>query len=162
MVTIKRYIGRFRKPLFWRGRGVAVRSVILPLVVAGGLLWLVRTYVATPYAVTDARPDMGLLAGDRILALPSYRRQTPLHGDAIVYHPSTDRRRLAIGRVTAIGGDTIDYPVAGRLRESHLRVDSLVIPRQHIVGRITLVAYSVIPEAPLYHCLRPHRFFVTP
>ena len=67
MVTIKRYIGKVKKPLHWRGRRHFLRNVVLPSVTAVLLLLAVRTLLLTQFSLSDNLPASGLLEGDRIL-----------------------------------------------------------------------------------------------
>lgn len=36
------------------------------------------------------------------------------------------------------------------------------VPKSHLIGRVGLVLYSAMQNAPFYRCLRPGRFFVNP
>ena len=66
MVTIKRYIGKIRKPLHWKGRKAFLRFAVLPALLAVALLLAVRMMVVTQYEMPYNRYDLDLLQGDRL------------------------------------------------------------------------------------------------
>ena len=66
MVTIKRYIGKIRKPLHWKGRKAFLRFAVLPALLAVALLLVVRMMVVTQYEMPYNRYDLDLLQGDRL------------------------------------------------------------------------------------------------
>lgn len=161
MVTLKRYIGRIRKPFGWRGVGRAMRYVVMPAVVAIGIMVAIRTWVVTQYAVTAAHSQYGLMAGDRVLAVRTAYAfgRGPARGDVVLYASPEDATRTLVGCVTAVPGDTILSPRPGNLLEDMYRVGDDVVYRTLILGRVACVTYSIDPEAPFYRCLRPGRFF---
>ena len=87
MVTIKRYIGKIRKPLHWKGRKAFLRFAVLPALLAVALLLAVRMMVVTQYEMPYNRYDLDLLQGDRLAVnrlaygwatpLPRLFRRTP-------------------------------------------------------------------------------------
>jgi len=161
MATIKRYIAGFRKPIGWRGVRVALCDIVLPAVVAVVLMVVVRAFVVTQYAVKSNHPAYGLIAGDRILVLRTAYAfgRHPMRGDIVAYHQEGEPQRIVIGRITALPSDTVSQPIAARLLPDMYLIDGQMLHRNHIVGRVEGVTYSIDSAAPFYRCLRRDRFF---
>lgn len=165
-MTFKRYFGKLRLPCVrhlgtLRGVGRVVRYIVLPAVVAVGVMLCLRTWVITQYALTAPDAPAGLRQGDRLLVVRTAYAfgRHPMRGDLVLFRsPEGDGRRL-VGVVTAVPGDTVATPREGRLVENMFRVGDVLVFRTLIVGRVACVTYSVAPDAPFYRCLRPGRFF---
>lgn len=186
MVIIKRYIGKIRKPLHWKGRKAFLRLAVLPALVATGLLLVVRTMIVTQYAMPCNRYDLDLLSGDRLVVNRlAYGWRTPLpavfgkhevgkrpvrKGDLVAFVSPIANRQVLVERVEALPGDTIDIAAsasAGRenrrrfvVNSGYCRVGAYVIPQCNIIGRIIGITYSIDPQAPFYRCLRRERFLL--
>lgn len=96
-----------------------LRKYILPLVLAGLLLAVVKTFFMEQYAVPTSCMSIGtLLPGDRVLAnLTAYDflgwKNSPRHNELIAFHNPFGRtypiaqRSICISRVAALPGDTV-------------------------------------------------------
>ncbi len=173
MFPIKKSISTLGSTLRRRG---FLRYFLLPALTAVMLMCIVRSLFITQIAVEADLPQTGLIAGDRVLInRTAYGFHTPFpelfgrhcwgqcdpeRGDLVAFRPSDGSERIFIEHVKAVPGDTITRPSRGILPElTYLAGDSLVVHGQ-IIGRVTLVTYSVAPDAPFYRCLRANRFFM--
>lgn len=177
MVTIKRYIGKVRKPLHWRGWRQFARNVVLPSVTAVALLCLVRWLLAAQFALGADLPEAGLLAGDRLLVsrtaygvrwpfgpAPQRARNAadmPRRGDVAVFvsEATPDTPETAV--ITALPGDTVTC--GGRryvLPPHYYAADGRLIPHAALLGRVVAVTYSVEAGAPLTRRLRRGRWML--
>lgn len=174
MVTIKRYIGKVRKPLYWRGRRQFARNILLPSVTAVALLCLVRWLLVAQFALSADLPEAGLLAGDRLLvartayglrwpfgeppAAPRNAAEMPQRGEVAAFVEGGGEGGAKVGVVTALPGDTI-------VRDGHRYVlpeglyaaGERLVPHAALLGRVVAVAYSVDDDAPLTDRLRTGR-----
>ena len=190
MVIIKRYIGKMRKPLHWKGRKAFVRFAILPALVAVSLLLAVRLMVVTQYEMPYNRFDLDLLAGDRLVVnrlaygwktpLPQWfgahwlGKRLPKRGDVVVFACPWEGNQVLVERVEALPGDTIELPGSAApnlsteaaptrryvITSEYCRLGAYVVPRACIIGRVFGITYSVNPEAPFYRCFRRERFLL--
>ena len=173
MVTIKRYIGRFKKPPGWRGTRHFIRYVVLPAAVAVFLMLLVHEMWLTQVSVTTPQKALHLENGDRLLVNRSayglrlpfglggrqkrFFSSMPERGDLIAYHRHDGQ--LALGRVEALPGDTVDRPERGIVPEGAIVVEQALVDEAQIFGHVVCITYSVDPDRPFYKCLRGDRFF---
>ncbi len=173
MVTIKRYIGRFKKPPGWRGTRHFMRYVVLPAAVAVFLMLLVHEMWLTQVSVTSPQKALKLESGDRLLVnraayglrLPfglggrqkRFFSRMPERGDLIAYHQHDGR--LVLGRVEALPGDTVDRPQRGIVPEGGIVVEQNLVDEAQIFGHVVCITFSVNPDRPFYKCLRGDRFF---
>lgn len=165
MTTIKRYIGKFRKPLRWRGWKRFARYFLLPVVTAALLLVVTRGLLVTQLSLPADRADLGLMAGDRLLinctafglrmgGTGTHRQ--PERGDIVVFGSPDGQEGLHIGRVTALPGDTAE---GRRLPEATYRIDGTTVTHDRLRGRAVCVSYSTDAAAPLHRRFRRDRFF---
>ena len=176
MVTVKRYIGHFRRP-FASSRW---RKFVLALLLACGLLVLVRAFLLTQVEVSVDRPDLGLLAGDRLLVnrvsyglrLPFARpagslrwgKSLPARGEMVVFDYPAGSGHWQVERTSALAGDTL-WQGAGRrsysvVPEGHFVAGHYVIPEYCLVGRPLCTTYSLTPPKPFFRKVRTWRFFL--
>lgn len=173
MVTIKRYIGRFKKPPGWRGTRHFMRYVVLPAAVAVFLMLMVHEMWLTQVSVTTPQQALHLESGDRLLInraayglrLPfglggkqkRFFGSLPELDDLVAYHLNDGR--LALGRVEALPGDTVDRPQHGIVPEGAIVVGQNLVDEAQVFGRVVCITYSIHPDRPFYNCLRADRFF---
>lgn len=139
MVTIKRYIGKIRKPLHWKGRKAFLRFAVLPALLAVALLLVVRMMVVTQYEMPYNRYDLDLLQGDRLAVNRlAYGWTTPLprlfgehhvgeclpkKGDLVAFASPAGNDQVLVERVEALPGDTVE--VETLLRDGQEWCDAL-------------------------------------
>ena len=179
MVTIKRYIGKVKKPLHWRGRRHFLRNVVLPSVTAVLLLLAVRTLLLTQFSLSDNLPASGLLEGDRILVdrtaygvrnplagffgADRWGRGVPQYGETAVWTETQGAGGMRLGRITALPGDTVTCGTQRYVLAAGTNAAGTdIIIHSQLVGRIVCVTYSIDARAPFYNCLRSGRMFVKP
>lgn len=174
MVTVKRYIGKFRKPLHWQGWKPFLRRVLLPALLAVSLFLFVRTSLLTQYTVVQTHSSIGILAGDRVLidrtaygfelplqraaGFPGFAPRDPVVGDMIAFRDEYGRMR--IGCVLAVPEEQLrheDNPDMLPYRK-FLTTGGYAFSGQ-IVGRVICVSYSVDPDKLLG--IRSERFFLS-
>lgn len=176
MVTVKRYIGQFRKPLHWQGWRAFLRRTVWPVLLAAALFLLVRSSLLTHYSVTVAQPGLGLMAGDRILinrtaygfslpfqqafGYPPFFPAAPRIGEIVVYR-SADKGSTRLGRIIALPGqadpDTLHSNSV--LPPGTYATTSGYTTSENLIGRAWCVSYSVRPDR--LFGLRADRFFIT-
>ncbi len=176
MVTIKRYFGKFKKPLHWRGTIHFLRYLVLPAFTAVGLMMAVRLLLVTQYAVEQNDYRYDLLCGDRVLVnrvaygfktpFPAlfghhcWGKKMPQKGDLAAFYTPGPAGQVAIDRITALPGDTVSCPNRGILPEDTYQAGEYIITHSALIGRLAGITYSVIPDAPFYRCLRRDRFLL--
>ncbi len=157
MVTIKRYIGRIKKPLRWRGGSHFARYVLAPAIVAVIVMSLVRAFWFGHYALPYAAPGSTLQSGDRIVVnLAAYGFSTPLpfifgehrianadpeRGDLVVFYSADTLATIHTGRVEALPGDTIRLET-----DNHAAVDAAqtLSDSLNVLGRMP--SRGILPE----------------
>lgn len=176
MVTVKRYIGQFKKPLHWRGGRHFLRFVVMPAVVAVAVLLVVRSMLVTQYVIAVNRYDLELWAGDRVVVNRlAYGWRTPLpgvfgrhcvgqrepnRGDMVAFAAPDGSGRVLVERIVALPGDTVRGEQTGILPQLTYMAGTHILGREQLIGRLVGITYSVDPDAPFYRCLRSGRFFV--
>ena len=176
MVTIKRYIGKFKKPLHWRGGRRFLRYIVLPAVTAVLLMLVVRAMFLTQYAIRTDQPALDLMSGDRILVnRAAYGVRTPFErlfgphclwqrdperGDLVVYTAGDGSGNILTDSISALPGDTITSPQRGILPPETYVAGGRIIGHDQLLGRIIVITYSLDPKAPLWHSLRPDRLLL--
>lgn len=176
MTATKRSHNRLGKPRRPRGAWAAVRVFVVPPVVALTLLLAVRGLVVTQVSLPADRPELGLLAGDRVLvdrtafglrlplpggdaALRTGGRE-PRRGELVAYEAPGTAEGLRVGRIDGLPGDSLGPGGKGRLVPGTYRAGSDIIARERLVGRLVCVSYSVDRGRPFGQRLRRHRFFL--
>lgn len=186
MVTIKRYIGKIRKPLHWKGRKAFLRFAVLPALLAVALLLAVRMMVVTQYEMPYNRYDLDLLQGDRLAVNRlAYGWTTPLprlfgehhigeclpkKGDLVAFASPAGNDQVLVERVEALPGDTVVVETLLRDGQEMVRrfvvckgygqFGNYIVPLHCVIGRVFGITYSVDPQAPFYRCFRRERFLL--
>jgi len=149
-----------------------LRIYVAP-VLAAALLWLLaHSLLAMQVEIRSARPDLDLLAGDRVwvwrpaygLRLPleglfGYRRWghgLPERGHRVAY--TAPDGALAVARIAALPGDSVEG--GGVVPPGHYWTGSALLPHAALVGRLVAVGYSVDASRPLSERFRAGRFFL--
>jgi signal peptidase I len=82
---------------------------IEPLIAAGILALLIRTFLVQPFKIPTGSMRPTLIESDRILVNKLlYRFRDPQRGDIIVFKYPPDQKRDFIKRLIAIGGETVE------------------------------------------------------
>ena len=150
MVTIKRYIGKIRKPLHWKGRKAFLRFAVLPALLAVALLLVVRMMVVTQYEMPYNRYDLDLLQGDRLAVNRlAYGWTTPL--------PRLFGEHHVVETLLRDGQEMVRRFVVCK---GYGQFGNYIVPLRCIIGRVFGITYSVDPQAPFYRCLRRERFLL--
>lgn len=175
MKLSKRFSHRVPTPRQSRGVWGTVRVFVLPPLIVLGLLVGVRSLMLTQVSLPSDRPDLGLMAGDRILVnrmayglclrQPGQPCSTrlgsaePRRGDLVAYEAPGTAEGLRVGRIDGMPGDSIGYGNKGRLVPGTYRAGNDIIARERLVGRLVCVSYSLDPTKPFGQRLRRDRFF---
>ena len=161
-----------------KGRKGLFRYAFLPALVAVGVLLLVRTFLFTPYAVPSDRPDLGLIRGDRVgvvrmaygwsAPFPNifgYRvlgKTQPQRGDIVAFTANDGSGTVLLDRILALPGDTVRGLHSGIVPDNVYLAGTQLIDHRQLLGRASVVVFSVDDEQPFYKALRSKRFFVRP
>ncbi len=167
---------RLHAPHLPRGAWGAVRVFVLPPLIVLGLMVSVRTLVLVQVSLPADRPELGLLAGDRLLvnrtayglclrwpgqaSATRFGSAEPQRGDIVVYEAPGTEEGLRVGRIDGMPGDSTGLAGNSRLVPGTYRAGNDVIARERLVGRIVCVSYSVDASKPFGSRLRRHRFFL--
>lgn len=159
MVTVKRYFGKFKKPHRWHGWRRFVRYMVLPAVAALLLLTATRALLVTQVSLPDDYAgDSMLRPGDRLLVWRmAFGRKLPARGELVVYDLPGADGSLAVGRISATAGDTVE---GRRLPDDTVRIGRNNVAVRRIAGRVVCVSYSADSRAPWLRRLRRDRFFL--
>lgn len=117
----------------WYLRGWA--RILLPFVVAGGVLWGLHTYFLRQYLLTEDTPAVGLLAGDRCLVRLS--SLSPQRGAMVAFNLHDN---VFFDRCVGLPGDTlwISLSLQRLLPAPTSAADEiLVLPRAHSPIQVT-------------------------
>ena len=176
MVPVKRYVNGIRqRPLLKGGWHIAL--ILLCAIV---LILFVRTFLFIQVEVPVSRPDLGLIAGDRIvvnrmsygvrwydLLWQRYSRWGKCNlsrGDLVTYDYPDHSGRISIDRIKALPGDTLwlddqkDYFTI--VPSGSYGLGRIVLPEAQIMGRPVCVSYSVDFTQPFTKKMRRNRLFV--
>lgn len=176
MTAALRSPDRLGKPRRPRSVWAAVRVFVVPPVVALTLLLAVRGLAVTQVSLPADRPELGLLAGDRVLVdrtafglcLPLPGREAPLRaggreprrGELVAYEAPGTAEGVRVGRIDGLPGDSLGGGTEGCLVPGTYRAGGDIIARERLIGRLMCVSYSVDRGQPFGKRLRRHRFFL--
>lgn len=147
-----------------------LRTYVAPVLAAVALLALLRGVLLPQVAVETARPELGLMAGDRVLVwrpayglrlpfadayAPRWGQREPQRGDCVVFDCGDGR--LGLARVEALPGDSIEG--RGRVPRGCCWTGSYLLPQRLLAGRLLCVSYSVDAGRPWTQALRRGRWF---
>ena len=173
---------------------------VLALLSAAVVMLLFRMLAFTVYSIPDSGIDNRLVKGDRVMVnrwsyglrsgdgrMFRYARLVPhdiAKGDLVAFNPPADSvlnhfvRRVCIGRVEAVPGDTVEvacrpYSIPRRLVDCPLLGDKYylvstsaaagdrcLVTEKHIIGRAFLVLYSKEDTARIFGGFRKSRTFL--
>lgn len=176
-----------------------IARFIASLIVASVLVLLFRALALTIYTIPRDEKACGLAGGDRVVVsrwsyglrsgddrLFPYARLFPSkvnRGDVVAFNPPCDSirprllRRVLIGRVTALPGDTVSIDTAlyelplpdcpcANLGAEHYMVSTeggrsrWIVNERHIIGRALIVLYSREPGPNPLAGYRKNRAFI--
>ena len=171
MVTIKRYIGKIRKPLHWKGRKAFLRFAVLPALLAVALLLAVRMMVVTQYEMPYNRLAYGWATPlPRLFGEHHVGECLPKKGDLVSFASPAGNDQVLVERVEALPGDTVVVETLLRDGQEMVRrfvvckgygqFGNYIVPLRCIIGRVFGITYSVDPQAPFYRCFRRERFLL--
>ena len=110
-------------------RGLKRRFVIIVVAVLG-VSALLRAFVMEAHMVSDASGAPSVVIGDLVLVTRySYLFSEPARGEIIVFKNPDDEDRDLIGRVVALGGDTVAVD-----RKNRLVINGKRVPRRRVKG----------------------------
>lgn len=174
---MKRYIRGIRKPALPRG----IRIFLPALLAVGFVLITLRGCFLTQVSVSEQTAMPHTQSGDRILVnrtaygwrLPFASRngarhispRAPSRNEWCVAELPSGSGKFRLLQITHIPGDTITAPArpgkGGKVLPPHTYASGpYLIRHADLVGRPVCVTYSVDSDAPLWQCLRTHRFLM--